>query len=76
MTHPTAEDLKEKLATNLKKVKNPYRDAYLWIKGEFLDVQGMYDCIQGREGVMRAQLNTENKKKSDQDELAKMSMGK
>lgn len=38
LTHPTAEDLKDRLATNLKKVKNPYKDGYLWIKGEFLDV--------------------------------------
>ena len=36
LTHPTAEDLKDKLGSNLKKVKNPYSEAYLWIKGEFL----------------------------------------
>ena len=54
LTHPSAEDLKEKLATNLKKVKNPYKDAYIWLKGEFLDVSGMYDSLQGREGVMKS----------------------
>lgn len=76
LTHPTAEDLKDKLASNLKKVKNPYTDAYLWIKGEFLDISGMYDCLQGREGVMKAQLNTEQKKKDDQKELEKLTVGK
>lgn len=76
LTHPTAEDLKDKLGSNLKKVKNPYKEAYLWIKGEFLDVSGMYDCLQGREGVMKAQLNTEQKKKDDQKELEKLNVGK
>lgn len=76
LTHPTCEDLRERVNTSAKKTKNPYRDAYLWIKGEFLDIQGMYDCLQGREGVMKAQLNTEQKKKDDQKELEKLSGGK
>ena len=45
LTHPNCEDLKERVSTNVKKTKNPYRDAYLWLKGEFLDVQGMYDSL-------------------------------
>ena len=36
----------------------------------------MYDCLQGREGVMKAQLATEDKKKADQKELDKLSQGK
>jgi len=72
LTHPNCEDLKERVSANVKKTKNPYRDAYLWLKGEFLDVQGMYDSLQGREGVMKAQLNTEQKKKDDSKELDKM----
>ena len=76
LTHPSCDDLKDKVQNHSKKTKNPYRDAYLWIKGEYLDVQGMYDCLQGREGVMKAQLNTEQKKKDDQKELDKLSVGK
>jgi hypothetical protein len=76
LTHPNCEDLKERVATNGKKTKNPYRDAYLWLKGEFLDVQGMYDSLQGREGVMKAQLNTEQKKRDDAKELDKMQQKK
>ena len=72
LTHPNCEDLKERVSTNVKKTKNPYRDAYLWLKREFLDDQGMYDSNQGREGVMKAQLNTEQKKKDDGKELEKM----
>ena len=69
-------DLKERVEKAEKKAKNPYRDAYIWMKGEFLDVQGMYDCLQGREGVMKAQLTTEQKKKDDEKELSKLSAGK
>mmetsp|Transcript_15928 Transcript_15928/g.24608 ORF Transcript_15928/g.24608 Transcript_15928/m.24608 type:complete len:146 (+) Transcript_15928:960-1397(+) len=54
LTHPSCSELKDKVEQTGRKVKNPYRDAYLWLKGEFLDVQGMYDCLQGREGVMKA----------------------
>ena len=36
----------------------------------------MFDCLNGREGVMKAQLMTEQKKKDDQKELDKLSAGK
>lgn len=51
LTNPDANDLKERIEESSKKIKNPYKDAYLWLKGEFLDVSGMYDGLQGREGV-------------------------
>ena len=76
LTHPNIDDLKEKLENNSKRVKNPYFNAYMWIKGEFLDISGMYDSLQGREGVMKAQLNTESKKREDQKELDKLTQGK
>lgn len=76
LTHPNCEDLKEKVHKNLVKTKNPYRDAYIWIKGEFLDVQGMYDAIQGREGVMKALIATEQKKKDDTKNQEKLAQGK
>uniref|UniRef100_A0A7S3CRU8 Uncharacterized protein n=1 Tax=Strombidium rassoulzadegani TaxID=1082188 RepID=A0A7S3CRU8_9SPIT len=76
LTHPKCENLKDRIEENKQKSKNSYRDSYLWFKGEFLDVQGMYDSLQGREGVMKAQLNTEQKKKDDSKELEKMQGGK
>lgn len=76
LTHPNIDDLKEKLENNVKRVKNPYFNAYMWIKGEFLDISGMYDSLQGREGVMKAQLNTEQKKREDQKEVDKLTQGK
>ena len=39
LTHPSAgEELKERVNQSSKKWKNPYQDAYIWLKGEFLDV--------------------------------------
>jgi hypothetical protein len=76
LTHPEAEAIREKITETTGKWKNPYVDAYLWIKGEFLDVKGMYEALNGREQIMKSQLNTEQKKRSDTTELNKLSEGK
>ena len=76
LTHPSASDLKERIDASSTKWKNPYKDAYIWLKGEFLDVQGMYDGLMGRESVMKNQLGTEQKKRDDTKELNKLSEGK
>ena len=73
LTHPSAEELKARIEGSSKKWKNPYRDAYIWLKGEFLDVNGMFDALNGRESVMKAQLNTEQKQRDDNKELLKLS---
>ena len=46
------------------------------MKGEYLDALGMFDCLQGREQVMRAQLSTGEKLESDKKELNKLKDGK
>ena len=56
LTHPSAEDLKDRVDASAKKWKNPYRESYIWLKGEFLDVQAMYEGLQGRESVMNMQI--------------------
>ena len=60
-THPDHSELKEKFKTAEKKVVNPYREAYIWIKGEHLNLMGMLECLKGREMVMEHQLNLEKK---------------
>ncbi len=32
---------------------NPYKEAYLWIKGELLDLKGIYEALLGREAVVK-----------------------
>ena len=38
LTHIKKEGLLEKVKNAGAKLKNPYQEAYLWIKGEYLDV--------------------------------------
>jgi len=57
-------------------LKNPYKDAYIWIKGEQLDMKGMLDALQGRESVMRVQMGLEQKKRDNEAELMKLDAGK
>lgn len=76
LTHPNMSDLKERIDDSVQKWKNPYKDAYLWLKGEYLDIKGMYEAINGREQVMKSQLATQQKRKTDETELNKLSEGK
>lgn len=76
LTHPAQKDMRTEVANTIIQMKNPMRDVYLWIKGEFLDVKGMIDAMNGRESTMKAQLACENKRRSDQTELEKLSLGK
>lgn len=76
LTHPSQSDLKERIEEGAKKLKNPYREAYIWLKGEFMDVNGMYEALQGRESLMKKQISTEQKKRNDTAELAKLQEGK
>lgn len=69
-------DVKEKVDQTFRALRNPYREAYLILKGELLDLKGMADALSGREQVVKMQSNTESKKRSDQQELEKLSQGK
>lgn len=76
LTHPSAGDVKERFEETYSKWKNPFKDAYLWIKGELLDVKGISEALLGREFVVKQQSTTEAKRRSDQAELEKLSQGK
>jgi len=76
ITHPGATDVKDSILTTIDQWKNPYRDAYIWIKGEMLDLLGMMDAMDGREEVLKAQMSLESNKRDKQVELEKMSLGK
>jgi hypothetical protein len=52
-THPQIGDMKEKIESTYKDWKNPYKDAYIWLKGELLDVKGIADALAGREHVVK-----------------------
>lgn len=56
--------------------KNPYKDAYIWLKGELIDMKGISDALAGRDAVVKNQSVVMNKKRSDQAELDKLNAGK
>jgi hypothetical protein len=72
LTHPSQSDLKERIDEGAKQLKNPYREAYIWLKGEFMDVNGMYEALQGLESVLKKCISTKQKLKTDTAELAKL----
>ncbi len=76
LTHPSAGDMKERLDNTAKGWKNPYKDIYIWLKGELLDIKGIQDAIIGRDTVVKLQISTEQKKRNDQTELEKLNLGK
>lgn len=76
LTHPEAGEVKERVDTTYKGLKNPFKEAYLLLKGELLDLKGMSDALQGREQVVKSQSATESKKRSDMQEVEKLSQGK
>lgn len=76
LTHPKAGSLEEDLTNFSTAFKNPFLEAAVWIKGEMLDIAGMLNAMKGRDAVMKRQLSTEGKKRDDQQELEKISLGK
>lgn len=45
LTNQTQPDLKERIDEGTKKLKNPYSETYIWLKGEHMDVSGMYEAL-------------------------------
>lgn len=55
---------------------NPFNEAYIWIKGEYLDLLGARDAMNGREQLISQMTSLEGTKRSKQTELEKMTTGK
>jgi hypothetical protein len=50
ITNPAFEgDIREKAETAFKGWRNPFRDAYIWLKGELMDLKGLNEALLGRE---------------------------
>ena len=76
LTNPNLSDMKERMDETYRGWKNPYKDSYLWLKGELLDLRGLNEALLGREQVVKQQSSAESKKRSDQQELEKLTQGK
>jgi hypothetical protein len=53
LTNPAVGDMREKMDDTYKSWKNPYKDAYYWLKGELLDLRGINEALLGRELVVK-----------------------
>lgn len=62
--------------TNINNWKRSFKDVWVWLKGECLEVKGMMDAMSGRDKIIVAQQKSEERKRDKQTELDKMSMGK
>ena len=77
LTNPnTGSEFTERFNNQWKSMRNPFKDSYYWLKGELLDLKGLKSALEGRENVVKMQSSTESKKRSDQQELDKLSQGK
>ena len=48
LSHPIASDLNEKITENIGKWRNPFKEAFLMLRGEMLDLKAMMNAMQGR----------------------------
>ena len=48
LTHPSSGDVAERIESSQGNWSSTFKDAYIWIKGELLDIRGMHDAIEGR----------------------------
>lgn len=62
--------------TMIDEMKNPFAEMYHWCKGEIYDVQAVADAITARENVEKDLKKTESKKKSTQEDLENVNMGR
>jgi hypothetical protein len=78
LTHPAAAAIDQQVldAYGPFKFKNPYREAYVWIKGELLDTKGMLDAFSSFENVLNAKRKLIAKRREDIEELEKLNNNK
>jgi len=48
LSHPIAQELPEKISESVEKWRNPFREAFLTLRGEVLDLKAMMNAMQGR----------------------------
>lgn len=68
--------LKDKVDEMTSTFQNPYKAFSDWVRCECNDIEALYEAIKGRDNLVQTKLKVENKKKSDQKELDKLTEGK
>lgn len=76
LSHPVAQDLPVKITENIDKWRNPFKDAYLQLRNELLNIKAMMSAMQGRMDQEVLQTKTESRQRDKKVELEKMTLGK
>lgn len=66
LTNPENKSTSTMVSESAKKLINPFDSMYIWIKGEFLDIKGMNECIVGREIILRGRKAAEDKLRANE----------
>ena len=48
LSHPIAQDLPVKITENVEKWRNPFKEAWMGLRGEMLDIKAMMAAMAGR----------------------------
>lgn len=76
LTNASNVDLNERMEKTENKFKNPYNDAYIWMKGEHMDAQAMLESLHGVDVTIGAQTETAKRQANNEKELGSLSAGK
>jgi|Transcript_31761 hypothetical protein len=63
LSHPIAQELPQKITENIEKWRNPFKDAYMTLRGEMLDVKAMMAAMGGRKNQESLQAKAESKQR-------------
>lgn len=76
LSHPIAQDLPTKITENIEKWRNPFRETWMTLRGEVLDIKSMMNAMSGRTSQEVLQTKAESKQRDKKTELEKMTLGK
>ena len=76
LSHPVATELSEKIPENIEKWRNPFKEAWMTLRGEVLDLKAMMNAMQGRTNQEVMTTKTETRQREKKAELEKMTLGK
>jgi len=76
LSHPIAQDVPERVTENINKWRNPFKDAWMTLRGEVLDVKAMMNAMNGRTKQEENMTKSETKQRTKKAELEKMTLGK
>lgn len=76
LSHPIAQELPTKITENIEKWRNPFKEAWLGLRRELLDIKSMMNAMNGRAMLETTQTKAEQKQREKKTELEKMTLGK